>query len=393
MVKAIGISTPPVKPWKARSTIICAQVVREGAGDREGQEQDGVGQQIDAHREHPRQPAGQRDDDDLGDQVGGGDPAAVVDAGADRALDVGERGVDDLDVEHRHEGAERGADHREPGLAAETASASGWRGGRDRRRSRLHVGGGDMVVHRRPRRRTWRASCQPAVCGRRRLSARRDCRARRARSPWCRSSARPTCRGAAGRRGSWSSSTIFTGTRCTILVKLPVALSGGSSANSRPLAGDRLSTWPFSVTPGKLSTASSTGWPAAHMGELRLLEVGDDIDRMQRHDRHQLRAGLHILADAQRARADRAVDRRGDRGVGEIELRLRRPRLRRGRAGPRPWRAAVVEHVDLALLRGGQGGAIAAATRAVCCWQHGLLRALHRAGREVILRSGSGSGS
>ena len=29
-----------------------------------------------------------------------------------------------------------------------------------------------------------------------------------------------------------------TGMRCTILVKLPVALSGGSSANSSPLAGD-----------------------------------------------------------------------------------------------------------------------------------------------------------
>src|SRR5258708_23377018 len=43
-----------------------------------------------------------------------------------------------------------------------------------------------------------------------------------------------------------SSSTILTGTRWTILVKLPVALSGGSSANSKPLAGDRLSTWPFS---------------------------------------------------------------------------------------------------------------------------------------------------
>ena len=41
-----------------------------------------------------------------------------------------------------------------------------------------------------------------------------------------------------------ASSTIFTGTRCTTLVKLPVALSGGSSANSWPLAGARLSTWP-----------------------------------------------------------------------------------------------------------------------------------------------------
>ena len=50
-----------------------------------------------------------------------------------------------------------------------------------------------------------------------------------------------------------------TGRRCTILVKLPVALSGGSSANSRPLAGDRLSTWPLSLFDWKLSTVSSTG--------------------------------------------------------------------------------------------------------------------------------------
>ena len=34
-----------------------------------------------------------------------------------------------------------------------------------------------------------------------------------------------------------ASSTILTGMRCTTLVKLPVALSGGSKANSCPLAG------------------------------------------------------------------------------------------------------------------------------------------------------------
>src|SRR6266852_77451 len=34
------------------------------------------------------------------------------------------------------------------------------------------------------------------------------------------------------------SSTIFTGKRCTIFVKLPVALSGGNNANCEPLAGD-----------------------------------------------------------------------------------------------------------------------------------------------------------
>ena len=52
-----------------------------------------------------------------------------------------------------------------------------------------------------------------------------------------------------------------------------------------------------------------------HVGQLRFLVVGGDIDRLQRHDRHQLRARLHILPDPQRARADRAVHRRGDRGV------------------------------------------------------------------------------
>ena len=35
-----------------------------------------------------------------------------------------------------------------------------------------------------------------------------------------------------------------TGTRCTILVKLPVAFSGGSTLNTAPVAGARLATWP-----------------------------------------------------------------------------------------------------------------------------------------------------
>ena len=92
------------------------QVLGVGTGDREHQEQHGVYDQIAAQREHLREPAGQRDHDDLGDQVGGRDPAAVIDPGADRALDIGQRGVDDLDVEHRHERAKRGADDGHPGL-------------------------------------------------------------------------------------------------------------------------------------------------------------------------------------------------------------------------------------------------------------------------------------
>ena len=38
-----------------------------------------------------------------------------------------------------------------------------------------------------------------------------------------------------------------TGSRCTILVKLPVALSGGSSENTEPDAGDKLDTAPSNV--------------------------------------------------------------------------------------------------------------------------------------------------
>ena len=97
--------------------------------------------------------------------------------------------------------------------------------------------------------------------------------------------------------------------RWTILVKLPVALSGGSRANSSPLAGARLSTWPFKLDAGEAVDLDLDRLAGAHVGELGLLEVGDDVDRVQRHHRHQLGPGLHVLADPQRACADRAVDR------------------------------------------------------------------------------------
>src|SRR6516164_121504 len=58
------------------------------------------------------------------------------------------------------------------------------------------------------------------------------------------------------------SSTIFTGMRCTTLVKLPVALSGGNSANWAPDAGDQLSTCPCKTLPGKASTVTRARWPA-----------------------------------------------------------------------------------------------------------------------------------
>ena len=55
---------------------------------------------------------------------------------------------------------------------------------------------------------------------------------------------------------------IRTGTRCTILVKLPVAFSGGRSENCEPDAGATLSTVPSIVAPSRASTYTFALSPA-----------------------------------------------------------------------------------------------------------------------------------
>src|SRR6185369_11638795 len=206
--------------------------------------------------------------------VGGRDPAAVIDTGPDRALDVGERSVDDLDVEHRHEGAERGAGDGDPGLGGDRRGRCGdgplaFAGGHGID-GRLQCGHGCLLVA--CERSIVRTDCpggdnrQGRVFIQLRGSGRRDAR-RFLLSRSAMAADLVLMVGSADMPGRSrpvrlrSSRTIFTGMRCTILVKLPVALSGGSSANSRPLAGDRLSTWPCSLVPRKLSMVSSTGWP------------------------------------------------------------------------------------------------------------------------------------
>ena len=101
-----------------------------------------------------------------------------------------------------------------------------------------------------------------------------------------------------------------TGTRCTILVKLPVAFSGGSTLNCAPVAGARLATWPWKISPGSTSAVDGDRLARAHRGELALLEVGVDPQALGRHDRHELRADGRIGAGARAAIADGAVDRR-----------------------------------------------------------------------------------
>ena len=54
-----------------------------------------------------------------------------------------------------------------------------------------------------------------------------------------------------GRFGSRPlSMTIFTGTRCTIFTKLPVAFSGGKAVKREPEPSWMLSTWPVSFRSG-----------------------------------------------------------------------------------------------------------------------------------------------
>jgi hypothetical protein len=52
-----------------------------------------------------------------------------------------------------------------------------------------------------------------------------------------------------------------TGTRCTILVKLPVAFCGGISEKLAPVPGVIESTTPWKSTSGSASTCMVTGWP------------------------------------------------------------------------------------------------------------------------------------
>ena len=187
-----GISTPPNAPCNARATII-DDGRRDRARDRKRKKPRCADEQHAARGEHLHEPAGERNHDDLGHEVCGRDPRAFLETRPQRPANVGQRRVRHVHVHPRHEAAEHAAEHRDPRAQRNGFVVRGLRS--------LPGCGGHDPAPGAPRVSTRAITDMP---GR---------------------STRPD--GGASRR-------IFTGTRCTIFVKLPVALSGGSSANSAP---------------------------------------------------------------------------------------------------------------------------------------------------------------
>ena len=76
--------------------------------------------------------------------------------------------------------------------------------------------------------------------------------------------------------GCPGSSAIFTGIRCTTLVKFPVALSGGRSADCEPLAGAISTTLPVQHDTWKSVDLDVGFISLSDVGQLRLQVVGLD---------------------------------------------------------------------------------------------------------------------
>ena len=115
-----------------------------------------------------------------------------------------------------------------------------------------------------------------------------------------------------------SSSAILTGTRCTTFVKLPVALSGGSSANCEPLAGAISSTRPRIRSPGYTSMRTSTGSPTLMF--VSCVSRKFACTQVTCNEGEDLRAGRHQLPRADLPLADGTVGRREDARVAEADL-------------------------------------------------------------------------
>jgi len=123
--------------------------------------------------------------------------------------------------------------------------------------------------------------------------------------------------------------SMLTGTRWTILVKLPVAFFRRQQRELRTGAGRQAVDGAGDIQAGIHVERNPDPLTAADVAQLGLLVVGDQIDIMDRHDRQQAGAGLDILPDADRPVADRTGDRGVERRVRQAQSGLFEPGLAR----------------------------------------------------------------
>jgi hypothetical protein len=90
------------------------KIARKSAGHREQREKERASDDVIPEGEHAAQIGCERDHHDFADQIGGRNPGSIIDAGANASLDVKQRGIGDLDVQNRHEGADHPGDNRDP---------------------------------------------------------------------------------------------------------------------------------------------------------------------------------------------------------------------------------------------------------------------------------------
>ena len=123
--------------------------------------------------------------------------------------------------------------------------------------------------------------------------------------------------------GSYPSSSIRTGSRCTTLTKLPVAFSARQQCQSRSGPHRETGNPPLEHVSAAVHVDVEIDRLAdAQVAQLRLLEIGVDPDFAERADRHQVLPDLHVVARIDVSARDDAVDLRDDVAVAKVEFSL-----------------------------------------------------------------------
>src|SRR6516162_6960602 len=123
--------------------------------------------------------------------------------------------------------------------------------------------------------------------------------------------------------GSYPSRSIRTGSRCTTLTKLPVAFCGGSNASVDPVPIVKPETLPLNTCrPPYMSTYRSAAWPMRRSPSWRLFEISVDPDIVERADRHQILANLHVISRVDVPARNDAVNLCDDVTITKIQFGL-----------------------------------------------------------------------